>query len=128
MFIYVDSSVLVSILFGEPSANHYSKILSKADDVMSHHLLMAEVLSTAARENISLNQITTSLDSISLVYPDRSLLQETTRCLEAGYLRGADLLHVATACYLDPDGADIRFLSADIKQKNLAKKIGLRVT
>ena len=51
------------------------------------------------------------LSRIDWILPDRPLAGEFARALEAGYLRGADLWHVATALYVAPKPAEIGFVT-----------------
>jgi len=43
---------------------------------------------------------------------------------ELGSLRGADLWHLACACYLAPNPEDITFLTRDTRQREVAEKLG----
>ena len=43
---------------------------------------------------------------------------------EAGYLRGADAWHLATALYLTPDPGELTFLTLDERQGDIASKLG----
>jgi hypothetical protein len=54
------------------------------------------------------------------------LSTEITRVLSAGYLRGADLWHVATALYLRTDLPDIDFLTLDQPQRAVAATLGFK--
>jgi hypothetical protein len=44
----------------------------------------------------------------------------------AGYLRGADCWHLATALYLAPNPSDLTFLTLDDTQRKIAKTLGFR--
>ena len=44
--------------------------------------------------------------------------------LNAGYLRGADLWHVATALYVTPEPGEISFITLDRRQRNVAMALG----
>lgn len=46
--------------------------------------------------------------------------------LTAGYLRGADLWHVACALYLAEVPSDVTFLSLDDRQRTVAEALGFR--
>jgi len=126
MRYYIDSSVLIAILFQENLSRKYLPLLKKAGELFSSHLLEAEVYSTAARESLKFEDVSEMIESVSLVIPDRSLKEEYQQIFAEGYCRGADSLHLATALYLDPKAKHITFLSADTKQKSLAKKLGFQ--
>jgi hypothetical protein len=55
------------------------------------------------------------------------LTDEISRVLSAGYLRGADLWHVACALYLEPEPDELVFLTLDASQKAVAAKLGFSV-
>ena len=42
------------------------------------------------------------------------------------FLRGADLWHLACACYLAPDPKDLDFLTANERQQEIAKELGFK--
>jgi hypothetical protein len=54
-------------------------------------------------------------------------LRRNTHLLDAGYVRGADCWHLATALYLAPDAGDLVFLTLDLRQRAVAKTLGFAV-
>ena len=64
---------------------------------------------------------------IKWVLPDRPLSVEIIRVLRAGYLRGADLWHLATAMYVTPEPRDLTFLTLDRRQEEVAEELGFKV-
>lgn len=58
--------------------------------------------------------------------PDRPLSSEITAVLEAGYLRGADLWHVAVALYHAEDPREVTFVTLDNRQRAVAAALGFR--
>ena len=54
----------------------------------------------------------------------RPLSEQIARVLEAGYVRGADCWHLATALYIAPDPGEIVFLTLDHRQRDIAKALG----
>jgi len=71
-----------------------------------------------------------SVDDVALrqridwVIPDRPLAPEIGRALEIGYLRGADLWHVACALFLEPHPRELEFATLDKRQKAAAGTLG----
>ncbi len=63
---------------------------------------------------------------LSLIAPDRALSDEIARVLEAGYVRGADCWHLATALYLSPNPSALTFLTLDLAQRHVAKALGFQ--
>lgn len=61
------------------------------------------------------------------ILPDRPLTIEMVRGLEAGYLRGADLWHIATALYVAPQATEISFITLDGQQGEVASALGFQV-
>jgi hypothetical protein len=66
------------------------------------------------------------LAGLSWVLPDRPLHEEIARVLAAGYVRGADCWHLATALYLAEDPATISFLTLDERQAAVSQALGFR--
>ena len=64
---------------------------------------------------------------IDWILPDRSLALELSTVLEAGYLRGADLWHVATALYVTPRPEGLSFLTLDARPGTVAGALGFPV-
>jgi hypothetical protein len=60
---------------------------------------------------------------ISWVYPDRPLTAEIAAILDTGYVRGADLWHLAVALFVDPS-REIDFLSLDVRQLEISRRLG----
>ena len=46
--------------------------------------------------------------------------------LETGYIRGADLGHLATALYISPEPHRMSFITFDQQQKTRATQLGFR--
>ena len=61
---------------------------------------------------------------LTWVLPDRPLSREITRVMTAGYVRGADLWHLACALYLAGTPRDLAFLSLDEKQTAVSRQLG----
>ncbi|MCY4386062.1 MAG: PIN domain-containing protein [Desulfurellaceae bacterium] len=121
---YVDTSALVSIAFNERGGTSQARRLDNFSHLLSSNLLEAELRAVFAREEID---FTTSLVSgIEWVLPDRPLTPELKTALEAGYLRGADLWHVATALYVVQKPSDISFVTLDIRQRTVVKALGFQ--
>jgi hypothetical protein len=85
----------------------------------------AETLAAAVRERLDVGMVMTVLDPLSLVLPHRSLDREMREVLAVGYLRGADAWHVACALFLaDARRSELAFLSRDVSQRRLARRLG----
>ena len=122
---YVDTSAVVAISFVERGAAAVARRLDAFSRLVSSNLLEAELRAVFAREG---HRFMPSLVSgIEWVLPDRPLTHEFEKALQVGYVRGADLWHVATALYLTPDPGDISFVTLDHRQRNVAKALGFRV-
>lgn len=122
-FAYVDSSCLVALAFGEPGARKVAARLRRFDRLFSSNLLEAELRSALVREGVD-GHIEDLLSWLTWVYPDRPLTPEYARITAAGYLRGADLWHLANALFLAPDAADLSFLTLDGRQGDVARRLG----
>jgi predicted nucleic acid-binding protein len=119
---YVDTSCLVAIAFGESRGAAIGRRLDKFEDLISSNLLEAELRSVFRREETELDAELFSI--LSWVVPDRPLSPEIDRVLAAGYVRGADCWHLATALYVAEDASAMTFLTLDDRQKAVAASLG----
>jgi len=122
-FAYVDSSCLVALAFDEPGARKLAARLQRFDRLFSSNLLEAELRSALAREGVD-GHIEDLLSWLTWVYPNRPLTPEYARISAAGYVRGADLWHLANALFLAPDPTDLSFLTLDGRQGEVARRLG----
>ncbi|HJW95819.1 MAG TPA: PIN domain-containing protein [Thermoanaerobaculia bacterium] len=119
---YVDSSCLVAIAFAEAGSAALARTLQAQDVLLSSNLLEAELRAALRRDNVTADP-TELLSSIVWVHPDRALTAEITTVLGAGYVRGADLWHLASALFVDPD-RHIAFLTLDARQREISQELG----
>ena len=119
---YVDTSCLVAVAFGERGSTALARRLAGFDELVSSNLLEAELRSAFVREARTPDQAL--LDLLSWIVPDRPLHAEIAAVLEAGYVRGADCWHLATALYLAANAGDITFLTLDERQAMVAQTLG----
>lgn len=125
MAAYVDTSWLTAIAFAESSHTRSVDILTGAGQLLCSGLVEAEVRSVCRREGVSASS--SLVDRLTLIMPDRSLRPEIERILEVGYLRGADLWHIACALFVSPTPADLVFLTLDARQAGVAQALGFVV-
>lgn len=122
---YVDTSALIAVAFNESAGAAIANRLAESSFLLSSNLLEAELRSACSREGISFSPKLFS--SLKWVFPDRSLAPEITAILEAGYLRGADLWHVASALYVARDPREMWFVTLDERQRTVAEAVGFVV-
>ena len=122
----VDTSCLVALAFGEPGGSRMSTRLRRFDRLFASALLEAELLAAFRRERVEAD-ISDFTKDLALVSPDRPLSKELRRAAEAGYLRGADMWHVACALFLSPDPGELTFLTLDEPQRVVARRLGFAV-
>ena len=122
---YVDTSALVAVAFGERGAAALASRLGTFPRLLSSNLLEAEIRAACSRERVAVSE--RLLANLEWVLPDRPLGQEITAVLAAGYLRGADLWHVAAALYVAPAPGDMTFITRDRRQRTVAAALGFRV-
>ncbi len=123
---YVDTSCLVAIAFGERGSKALAKRLQGFDRLLSSNLLEAELLSALAREKTK-GDPGHLLSNLDWLLPDRPLTPEYSRVLTAGYVRGADLWHLACALYVAPKAEELHFVTLGKRQKKVANAIGFAV-
>jgi len=119
---YVDTSCLVAIAFGETRGDALADRLASMDRLFAANLLEAELRATFVRERIAADH--PMLGNITWVLPDRPLGREIGVVLAAGYLRGADLWHLASALFLAGNPRDLPFITLDERQEVVARKLG----
>lgn len=119
---YVDTSTLAALALDEAAAGNLSRRLVEYNRLLSSNLLEAELRSVFAREAWRFDERT--LAGIDWIFPDRPLTQEFAAVLAKGYLRGADLWHVAAALYVSPQPGDIAFITLDQRQGAVAAALG----
>lgn len=121
---YVDTSALVAIALGEHDGPPMARRLEGFSRLLASNLLEAELRAACARENSVFSE--QLFANLKWVFPDRSLKPELDVVLAAGYLRGADLWHVACALYVTPNPGDIWFVTLDERQRRVAAALGFR--
>lgn len=122
---YVDSSVVVAIALGERGSEAVAKRLTSFTQLHSSNLLDAELRAALARENAPYSS--QHVEHIRWLWPSRPLGPEMERALAAGYLRGADLWHVAAALFAAPVPREMAFVTLDERQRAVAAELGFRV-
>ena len=120
---YVDTSYLVAIAFDEPGARNLATRILGFDRLVSSNLLEAELRSAVAREAAGLDP-SPFLVSLSWIHPNRPLTVELQRITPVGYLKGADLWHLACALLICPEAQAMTFLTLDTRQREVAGRIG----
>ena len=122
MRAYVDSSVLVAIAFDESGATAVKRRLYAFEELATSPMAEAEVRSVGRREHRAIDDDV--FGALDWVHADRALSPEIARVLTAGYVRGADCWHLATALYIAPDPGDLMFLTLDRRQRDVARALG----
>jgi PIN domain len=119
---YIDTSCLVSIAFGERGSAELARRIQGFDAVFSSNLLEAELRAAFVREVVDWDA--TLLSGLGWILPDRSLGPEMENVLSAGYVRGADLWHLACALHVAEDPTELAFVTLDARQAGIAGALG----
>jgi len=122
---YVDTSYLVAVTLNETTAAAARARMGAHDRLVASGLCEAELLSTCARDGVELPAGWD--DHVTFIHPRRGLRPEIDRTLAAGYLRGADLWHVAVALYVSPNPTRLTFLTFDTRQRAVAAALGFEI-
>ena len=121
---YVDASAGLAIAFQEPGYETVNQRLREFSRLWSSNLLEAELRSAFTRER---RVYTPNLvQGITWILPSRPLSREIAAVLQVGYLRGADLWHVATALYHATNPRELTFLTLDNRQRAVAADLGFQ--
>ena len=121
---YIDTSALVAVATSEPSGPAVVERLAAFDRLVAGTILEAELRSVFARQGRAFEPGVIS--RIHWVLPRRPLGPEFTAALDAGFLRGGDLLHVATALYATEEPDRITFVTLDRRQAEVAAALGFQ--
>ena len=113
---------MLAIVFGEEGGAKAARQIGLVDEAVSSNLLEAELRAAALREQVELDDEV--LTALSWVLPDRPLTAEIEAVLRVGYLRGADLWHLACALYVFGDVKERLFLSLGERQRGAAERLG----
>ena len=122
---FLDSSAILTIGFRQRGGAELEARLQSFSELRASNLLEAEVRSAYIRERRAYNS--EILEGINWVIPDRPLTPEISKALEAGYARGADLWHLATALYMAADPTEVTFVTLDHQQRRVARGLRFRV-
>jgi hypothetical protein len=114
----------VAIAFGEEGADYLARRLGDFSRLVSSNLLEAELRAACSREGRPVP--TDLLDRVGWILTNRPLTDEIETALDAGYLRGADLWHIATALYAAPEPGAISFITLNDNQARVAAALNLR--
>lgn len=120
--LFVDTSALVALAFQEPGHEWLADRLASASDRFASPLLESEFRAALLREEVE--DGLELLEAFRWVLPDRPLSAELERVFAAGYARGADAWHLATALFLTESPRDLPFLTLDRRQQEVARAVG----
>ena len=128
MIFYLDTSAWIAWKFKQAGSDIFKKIALDSDTVISCPLFVSEYVSFLKRNEIlSQTRYEEELDFIRWIFPAVPLFKEYSQCGKLGFLRGADLYHIATALWFAQDRpSELIFLTCDLKQKEAAKKLGFK--
>ena len=127
---YLDTSALVALAFDEHQGGGVRAALAGYDRLFSSDLLEAELRSVFHREGRPWSDAWVA--GVGRVRPERRLGPLFHRVLSAGFLRGADLWHLASALHLaellDPlPSPPLGLLTLDRAQREVGERLGLGV-
>jgi len=121
---YIDTSLLIGLRFQKSAPATVRAVLQY--ELFASELLITEALAFGKRESIDPSLIWEAFKGLSWIIPEGSIAKECHRVTQVGYARGADLWHLACACFLSPNPGDLTFLTLDERQRNLAAQLGFR--
>ena len=121
---YLDSSGLLAMILLEPGSAKVAERIQGFDRLFSSNLLEAEIWSALRREKVEWRW---SLSGLTWVHPDRPPTPEFQEVLAHGYLKGADLWHLACALFLSERVGKVTFLTLDQRQRDVAERLGFSV-
>lgn len=127
-FAYADTSALVAVQFAEPTRSAYLRVFRAQRRLVTTTLAQAELWATMIREQEPLDSTDRLLQRLEIFVPPDDLASECREALSVGYLRGADLWHVASAMRLaGKHRKQLTFCTGDAQQAKIAGQVGLSV-
>ncbi len=115
---YVDTSALAAIAFDDARGPDLARRLDGFARLVASNLLEAELRAVFARERLAFEP--NLVAGVDWVLPDRPLASELATVLGSGYLRGAELWHVASALYAAGEPGLMSFVTLDERQRAVA--------
>ena len=123
---YVDTSVVVSIMFEENDFMGAWQLLKKSDTLVSDRLLISELYSVLRCEEVEFKKASALIDSFSYL-EHIDLRDQLEEVLESGSIRGADCHHLAAALWTaGKHPSQLVFLTFDQKQSERAVSLGMQ--
>ena len=115
---------MVAIALGEAGAPALARRIRGFDTLVAANLVEAEVRAAFARERV--RPVGNPVAGLRWVLPDRPLSPEIATVTAEGYVRGADLWHLACALYVAASPGELTFLTLDERQRTVAKALGFK--
>lgn len=119
---YIDTSLIIALKFERLDSALVRAVGNY--DLFASELLIAEVMAFGKRESIPEHLLWEAVKGLSWVIPEETIAGQLAQVIRCGYARGADLWHLACACYLSPSPEDLAFLTLDARQRTLASRLG----
>lgn len=134
MKVYVDTSILLRVVLGEPGA---LREWSRIDSAFASELIRVEALRTIDRARIRLqlgddevaerrSDILNALDGFDVIRLDRAVLDRAAEPFPT-LLGTLDAIHLASAILAREDHADLIFATHDAELGRGARAVGFRV-
>lgn len=118
----MDSSCIVALALAERGSAAIGARLAGFTRRVASNLLEAEVRAVLARERVELP--VGLLEPVEWILPSQPLSREIATVARAGYVRGADLWHLACALLAAREPASLTFLTLDMRQREVAERLG----
>lgn len=136
--LYVESSAVLSWLFGEPSGEAVRELLERADLVITSDLTLVECDRTIHRAQViggiseaqaadRKSRLTVAMASWNLLRLDAEVIQRARQPFPAEPIRTLDALHVASALMARAAVPDLALLSLDDRVRASGRGLGLEV-
>ena len=134
MRIFLDSSALVKRHIQEEGTSEVIELCRDAAEIAVSVICITEVLSacnrlvrekliTKKQYSLIKNEFLLDIDAATIIDLTSEVIVHSITCLESGTIRSMDALHIGTALVYECDV----FVTGDSKQKDIAKKMGLKI-
>ena len=136
--LFWDSSALIKWYFEEEGSNTVRECFKKSTFHHISSITHAEILATIHRlnkdyhiNNLTLekcrNKFLQDFYKFYVIDYNEKVRETATKIIKSVYLRGADLIQLSSAVTLKNEGLDVIFITFDIKLKNAASNLDIKI-